>query len=186
MAEATVDYGPLKLLIGTWEGDKGMDIAPDPEGTEENPYYETITYEEGGDLKNAERQHLAIVPYHQVVKRKSDDGVFHDERGYLLWDAGNKTIIQSFTIPRGVAIVAGTEFTSNPADDEIEFEVKATENGEWDIAQSPFMKQNAKTTSFTHKMIFSKEKFVYSQTTIVNIYGNREFVHTDDNVLVKK
>ena len=71
-----VDYGPLAGLIGVWQGDKGMDIAPEPDGTEENPYYETITFEAGGDLKNAEDQVLAGVRYHQVVKRKSDDGIF--------------------------------------------------------------------------------------------------------------
>ena len=38
-------------------------------------------------------------PYHQVVKKKAD------ERGYLLWNAGNKSVIQSFMIPRG--FVAG-------------------------------------------------------------------------------
>lgn len=185
MAEEIVDYGPLKLLIGTWEGNKGIDIAPDPEGVEENPYYETITYEEGGDLDNAERQHLAIVPYHQVVRRKSNNEVFHDERGYLLWDKENQTIIQSFTIPRGLAIVAGTSFTSNPEADTIEFEVKAEEHGEWNIAQSPFLRQNAKTTAFTHKMKFTKNTLEYSETTTLNIYGNRQFAHTDDNVLTK-
>jgi hypothetical protein len=25
-----VDYGPLFGLAGTWRGDKGMDVAPDP------------------------------------------------------------------------------------------------------------------------------------------------------------
>ena len=40
----TSTYGPLTGQIGTWNGDKGMDIAPEPDGTEHNPYYETITY----------------------------------------------------------------------------------------------------------------------------------------------
>ena len=26
-----VDYGPLALLLGTWEGDKGLDISPEPD-----------------------------------------------------------------------------------------------------------------------------------------------------------
>ena len=30
-----IDYGPLAGLIGTWKGDKGMDVSPEPEGTEE-------------------------------------------------------------------------------------------------------------------------------------------------------
>ena len=34
-----IDYGPLAALIGTWEGDKGVDVAPEPDGTEEKLYY---------------------------------------------------------------------------------------------------------------------------------------------------
>ena len=34
-----VDYGPLAALIGVWEGNKGVDIAPEPNGEETNPYF---------------------------------------------------------------------------------------------------------------------------------------------------
>ena len=54
-----IDYGPLAALVGTWEGDKGTDIAPEPDGTEENPYYETITFYPAGDVENAETQTLS-------------------------------------------------------------------------------------------------------------------------------
>ena len=33
-----IDYGPLAGLIGVWKGDKGLDVAPEPDGTENNPY----------------------------------------------------------------------------------------------------------------------------------------------------
>ena len=36
-----VDYGPLAALVGTWKGAKGVDRAPEPDGEERNPYYET-------------------------------------------------------------------------------------------------------------------------------------------------
>ncbi len=58
-----LDYGPLKELIGTWHGDRGMDIAPEPDGAEENPYFETITFTAVGDVTNAESQLLAAVHY---------------------------------------------------------------------------------------------------------------------------
>ena len=29
-----IDYGPLESLMGTWEGDRGVDKSPEPEGTE--------------------------------------------------------------------------------------------------------------------------------------------------------
>ena len=41
-----IDYGPLACLVGTWKGDKGMDVSPEPDGsTEESPYFETILFE---------------------------------------------------------------------------------------------------------------------------------------------
>jgi len=87
MEEKVIDYGPLEALIGTWKGDKGVDIAPDPAGDENNPFYETTVFEAAGDVDNAETQNLSIVRYQQTVQRKSNDEVFHNEVGYWLWDA---------------------------------------------------------------------------------------------------
>ena len=39
-----VDFGPLNALTGVWTGDDGVDVAPEPDGAETNPYFETITY----------------------------------------------------------------------------------------------------------------------------------------------
>ena len=94
-----IDYGPLAALVGTWEGDKGMDISPEPDGTEESPYFETIACDAAGDVTNAESQTLVIVRYHQVVSRKSNGEVFHDQIGYWLWDASSGMLAHSITIP---------------------------------------------------------------------------------------
>ena len=51
-------YGPLTGQIGTSTSDKGTDIAPEPDGTENNPYYETITYTAIGDVEDAEEELL--------------------------------------------------------------------------------------------------------------------------------
>ena len=37
-----IDYGPLRALVGVWTGNRGMDVAPEPDGAEENPFFETI------------------------------------------------------------------------------------------------------------------------------------------------
>lgn len=178
-----MDYGPLKGLIGKWTGDKGMDIAPDPDGDEENPYYETITYEAGDDLKNAETQILAVLFYRQIVKRKSNDEVFHDQCGYWTWDGVNKTIAHSFCIPRGVCVNAGTKYdkSSNGTDVEINVFASVTDS-DWSIVQSPFMQKFAKTTSFELDLRVSKDRLNYKQTSMVDIYG-KSFTHTDENQL---
>ena len=105
-----IDYGPLACLVGVWKGDAGTDVSPEPDGDEVNPYYETLVFEAAGDVTNAEEQTLAIVRYHQVVTRKSNDEVFHDQIGYWTWDSASGTIAQSVNIPRVVAVLAGGTF----------------------------------------------------------------------------
>ena len=59
-----IDFGPLEDLIGVWEGGTGVDVAPEPDGTETNPYYETITYSAVGNVTNAESQNgVAIAQF---------------------------------------------------------------------------------------------------------------------------
>jgi hypothetical protein len=175
-----IDYGPLSGLIGQWKGDKGMDISPEPDGTEENPYYETLEFEAAGDVENYESQRLSIVRYHQVVYRKSNDEVFHDQIGYWLWDAASQTVMQTLTIPRSVSLTAGGSATgSGPVVLEVQAKLG---DPDWGIAQSPLMRDNASTLAFQHKVTIDADKISYAETTTLEIYGRR-FEHTDENEL---
>lgn len=180
-----VDYGPLTELIGTWQGDKGLDVAPEPDGTENNPYYETIIFTPIGDVENAETQVLAAVHYRQIVKRKSNDKVFHDETGYWMWDSAAGIVMHSLSIPRAVSVLAGGRHNGeNNADGSITLEVSAGLSDEdWKIIQSPFMAENARTTEFHHRITVGDGKLSYNETTIVDIYG-KVFEHTDSNELI--
>ena len=179
-----VNYGPLTELIGVWNGDKGMDIAPEPDGTEENPYYETITYTASGNVTNAGSQILSIVHYRQIVTRRSNDEVFHDETGYWLWDPKERVIMHSLVIPRAVCLLAGAYYEeARDANGSLIIEVVAgIENKDWGIVQSPFMQKNARTTDFHQKIIVGNGKMSYTETTMLDIYG-RVFEHTDQNEL---
>ncbi len=180
-----IDYGPLTGLIGAWKGDKGLDVAPEPDGAENNPYYETIIFEAIGDVTNAESQTLTALHYRQIVHRKSTDDVFHDETGYWLWDSRSETIMHSFTIPRAVCVLAGGKHTGAKNEDgSVTLEVSAgIDDAQWNIIQSPFMQSNARTTAFRHRITVGNGKLSYSETTIVDIYG-KVFEHTDDNELL--
>ena len=182
-----VDYGPLAGLVGTWEGSTGLDVAPEPDGTEENPYYETIVYEAAGDVTNAESQTLAIVRYHQVVSRKSNDEVFHDETGYWLWDAPRGIVMHSLLIPRAVGVLAGGTFAgSATGPGTVVLRVHAAlGDPDWGIIQSPFMRDNARTVEFRHEVTIDRDRLAYSETTILEIYGRR-FDHTDRNELTRR
>ena len=179
---ATVDYGPLAALIGEWEGAEGLDVAPEPDGVEENPYSDYIVFEAVGDVTNAETQTLGVLRYHQVVTRKRDGQVFHNETGYYSWDPVTKTVSQSLTIPRAVALLAGGTHDGSAAG-EVVIEVAARlDDLDWGIVQSPFMRDNAKTTAFEHKIVVNGDSLSYEETTTVDIYG-KVFAHTDTNRL---
>ena len=51
-----IDYGPLQQLISTWRGRGGLDIAPEPDGTERNPYFDRLL-----DLGQGRRPRHALV-----------------------------------------------------------------------------------------------------------------------------
>jgi len=179
-----VDYGPLREVLGTWSGDQGTDIAPEPDGDENNPYYETITYEDIGDVTNAEVQKLAAVHYRQVVRRKSNGKVFHDQTGYWIWDAESKTVMHSFVIPRAVSVVAGGTYAGETDEERCVVLDLAAKLGdpEWGIVQSPFMTRRASSMEFRQTVNVGGGKMTYSQTTLVDIYG-KVFEHTDENRL---
>ena len=179
----SIDYGPLAGLIGTWKGDKGLDLSSEPGGPVESPYYETLECLAGGDVENYEEQKLAIVSYHQVVTRKSNDQVFHDQVGYWLWDAASESVIQTLTIPRGVCVTAGGRATGSGT---VVLEVKAAlGHPDWGIAQSPFMRDRASTVAFEHKVTLDGDRLVYAETTTLEIYAEKRFAHTDANELVR-
>lgn len=183
-----INYGPLAALIGTWKGDKGTDIAPEPSGSENNPYYETMTFEAIGDVVNAESQTLALLLCTQVVSRKENDAVFHHQVGYWSWDASNGAITHTFSIPRGVSVVACGKVLDNEDQKSniTEIEVLAEDGGfDGGIVQSPFMRNNAKTTSFTQKISIDGDTLTYTQNIMLDIY-HRTFDHTDTNTLVRQ
>jgi len=180
------DYGPLAHLIGTWQGDIGLDVSPEPDGQEENPYYETLTYVAIGNVTNAESQQLAVVRYQQIVRRKSNNEVFHDETGYWMWDAATATVMHSLAIPRAVCVLAGGQWSaSENQENGISITVSAKlGDPNWSIIQSPFMRDHAKTVEFRHEITVEKEKLTYFETMVLEIYG-KIFEHTDRNELTR-
>jgi len=178
-----LDYGPLYHLAGSWSGDKGVDVAPEPDGEERSPYYESIVFEPIGDVTNADSQVLVALRYHQVVSRKSNDEVFHNETGYWMWDAEQQLVMQTLTIARGVCLVAGGSVAVSG--EEVVIRVHAARSdANWPIIESPFMRDNASTISFDRTLNVAGDTLRYEELTVVDIYGKR-FDHTDENTLTR-
>ena len=181
--ENRIDYGPLTGLIGTWTGNKGIDLAPEPDGVEHNDFYETITFTAADDLSNAEEENLSAVHYVQKVRRITNDKVLHQETGYWIWEHGTNNVIHSLTIPRGICVLAGGDFTQK--DGKTIFNVKAeVENKQWPIIQTTFLQQKAKVESYKQQVTLFEDTLDYTQTMVLDIYG-RIFEHTDSSTLVK-
>jgi hypothetical protein len=178
-----VDFGPLTGLIGRWESHHGKDIAPERTGPETNHYREVLAFYPVRDISNAEEQNLVSLRYYQQVHRVADDEMLHNETGYLSWDSANQLLIKSFSIPRGLAVVAGGEITQLKHG--FQYQVAADKEGsEWSIVQSPFLKLKAITHSYRFSMQLENNQLSYTQSMSIDIYG-KNIEHTDSNQLIK-
>jgi hypothetical protein len=179
-----IDYGPLASLVGTWTGDKGMDIAPDPElGREENPFFETMTFEAIGDVTNGGKQTLSVLFYTQLVSRKSDQKVFHHQVGHWTYDPATGVISHSLTIPRAMCALAGGTAKIEGSTTTIEVQAKLGD-ADWGIVQSPFMRDNASTKAFRMSLTVEGNNLKYREITTLDIYG-KTFAHSDENSLTR-
>ncbi len=178
-----VDYGPLYQLIGSWRGDKGLDVAPEPNGEDRNAYYDEISFTPSGAATNAEEQQLVTVRYHQLVRKRKNGKIFHDQIGHWIYEPATGMILHSLSIPRGLCVLAGGKLAQDGA--ETVFEVEATAGSEtFGIVQSPFMLQKAKTTAFRMTLKIYGNELHYEETTSLDIYG-RQFEHTDGCALIR-
>ena len=93
--------------------------------------------------------------------------------------------MHSLVIPRAVCVLAGGKYAeAKDKTGNVIIEVTANINDKnWNIIQSPFMQENARTTEFRQKISTRNEKLSYTESMIVEIYGD-VFEHTDRNDLI--
>ena len=175
----SIDYGPLAGFIGTWQGGQGVDVSPEPEGDETSAYYETLIFAPAGDVDNAGEQDLVMLRYNQVVHRQSNDEVFHNEAGFLIWDDAQATVMQTLAIRRGLSLVAGG--SADASGEEVTLELRAGD-ANYPISQAPYLAQHARTLAFERRYHLAGDQLSYTQSTHLEIYGRR-MAHTDANVL---
>jgi len=179
--DAPPDLGPLAPLLGTWEGDKGTDLAP---GADRNPatslYRERIAFAPLGRVDNHE-QILHGLTYTTMAWRLGAADGFHQETGYLLWDAARQQVIRCFLVPRGMALIAG----GTVLPDAREFTLKATLGSPtYGICSNPFLDAEFKTVAFEITIAIDGDTLRYDQDTVLQMKGREAlFHHTDRNTL---
>lgn len=176
------ELGPLAALVGTWEGDKGDDIAPgDDRAPTNSKFRERLSFEPTGQVDNHE-QTLYGLRYRTTAWRLGADAPFHEELGYWMWDRANQTVMRCFVIPRGITVLAGG--TAKP--DARSFDLKSELGSQkFGICSAPFLDENFQTTGYElHVEIPDDETFSYRETTFLQMKGHSNvFRHTDENSL---
>ncbi len=178
------NWGPLAVLIGQWEGDKGDDIAPgDDRGTENNKFHEVVIFEPLGPNQNHE-QILYSLRYNLKATRLGDKDPFHEEYGYIHWDAKEKQLSRSSIIPRGFAMLSGGKAEA----DSKEFSLSAKLGSQtYGICSNPFLDREFKTVAFDIKFtIHNDREFSYEEDTQIQIKGKPDIFHHRDKNRMKK
>lgn len=185
-AEIIKNLGPLKHLVGIWEGDKGDDIAPDNQrGIENNKFRERMTFELLSRVDNHEQTLYGLryaTKAWRIKNNQPEPDPFHEELGYWLWDAKAKQVLRCFMVPRGVTVIAGGTSEESAKT----FKLSATVgSGTYGICSNLFLDQEFKTVRYDLKVTFNADgTFSYEEDTVLQIKGRSElFHHTDKNTL---
>jgi hypothetical protein len=177
------NLGPLAPLAGVWEGKRGLDVNPKPEGPERDAYYERYELQPIDPQANGP-QLLYGLRYHQHVLRPDKPETFHDQVGYWLWEPATGMLVQTLTIPRGQIAMATGKAARDARTFELRCEFGSPTHGTASIA---FLDYAFRTLEYTIQVTVDADgTWSYDQLTLLKIAGSDElFRHTDRNTLRK-
>jgi len=181
---ANEQFGPLAALIGTWEGDQGLDVSYsyEKQAVIETPYRETASFNIVGDVTNGD-QTLWVIDYTTAAIRIGEDDVFHTELGYWLWDPAREEVMRCFMVPRGSTILAG----GNCAPDATHFEMAAKQgDNAFGVLSNPYLMERARCTEYKFSCTVENDTWSYDEDTVLEMTVTGNAVHhTDKNTLRK-
>ncbi len=183
MGDSTIEeMGPLGALVGTWEGDKGDDVAPGSDrGVARSKFREVFRMEPLGRVDNHE-QILHGLRYFRHAWRLGHPEPFHEELGYFLWDAKASHVMRSIIIPRGITVLAGGVTTADAKVFTVRADVGSPTYG---ISSNQFLNDEFKTVRFDATVtVHGPDSFSYAENTQLKMRGHEElFNHADKNTL---
>jgi hypothetical protein len=181
--DTLANLGPLGPMAGTWEGTRGVDIAPKAPGPRTQPFHERITLQPV-DPGNNGPQLLYALRYHTIMTKPGEIGTYHDQVGYWLWEPASETVMHSLTIPRGQTVLAAGKAKA----DAKQFTLTATRGDtDYGICSNPYLEKNFRTDSFTITVTIHEDgTWSYDEDTVMQITGQAEpFHHKDSNWLTR-
>jgi hypothetical protein len=179
----TSAWGPLAGLIGTWEGDEGVDVSyHNATGrVAETKFRERITMDAFGPVANGKQQ-LYGLDYRMAAWRANEESAFHTEIGYWLWDADGDHVLRCFMVPRGTTLIAG----GNATPDAQSFSLAASVGSEtYGILSNLYLAAKARTTKYACQVSITGHSWSYESTTTYVHGTGGEIAHTDRNRLVR-
>lgn len=178
--------GPLTQLVGTWEGNSGVDISfrHEDDKTTTTGYFERFSFAPIPTQHNGD-QDLEGLKYSNQAWRHGEESMnpFHDEIGYMLWDEKRGQIMRAVVFGRGISILAGGDaeaygtvlnFQASPGDPN------------YGILQNKYLSERAELMSFsTIITLDDKDTFSYDQKLVLRMteFAGSNMDHTDKNTL---
>jgi hypothetical protein len=181
--DGLANLGPLRRLAGIWEGRKGVDINPKAEGPERREYVERIEFQPIDPQANGPQLFYGL-RYHIHIIATDEEGTFHDQVGYWLWEPATGLVLQTVAIPRGQVAIAAGQATP----DATRLVVTATRGQtEYGICSTTFLEEAFRTDSYRLEVTFEADgSWSYISDTMLQVRGQAEpFRHRDRNTLVK-
>ena len=180
--DTLANLGPLRAMAGVFQGERGADVNPKPQGPLTEPYVERYELQPIDPQTNGPQLFYGL-RYHQHIVRPGEVETFHDQVGYWLWEPATGVIIQTLTIPRGQTALA----VGRAAPDAKSFELVATRgettNG---VCSNPFLEAAFRTDDYRIEVtILDAGCWRYQQTTTLMLEGKTPFLHTDHSTLHK-
>jgi hypothetical protein len=182
------NLGPLEQLIGTWKGNDGIDVFITPLGEKiTTKYKETMTFEEIPQTPNPPSQTVYGLRYLTILENLATGEPMHQETGYWLINKnllGGFTIIRTFSIPHGIAIMAGGNIDSTESH---KWTVKARAgHASYGILNNHYLEIDAKTVEFSADYLIENNKLTYSEVSVLDFFFIDKRKHTDSNTLLRQ
>jgi len=179
--DTLANLGPLRAMAGIWEGTKGMDVNPQPDGPLRQAYIERTELQPIDPQTNGPQLFYGL-RYSSHMVKPGEVQTYHDQVGYWLWEPATGVIIHSLAIPRGQIALAMGKATAEAKQFELSAERGTTEYG---ICSTPFLEYAFRTDSFRISVTINGDgTWSYSEDTVLMIRGRDEpFHHTDRNTL---
>jgi hypothetical protein len=177
------NLGPLTGMAGIWEGKRGLDVNPKPEGARKQSYLEHIELQPTDPQANGPQLFYGL-RYHTHVVKPGEIETYHDQVGYWLWEPATGAIIHTLAIPRGQVALAVGKANADAKSFEVIATRGSTENG---ICSTRFLELAFKTIEFRVKVTINADgTWSYDEDTVLSVRGRTEpFHHIDRNTLTK-